>query len=545
MTANTPRILIAEDDIATRMMLSRFVEQLGAEPVCAANGQEALEMADNIDLALIDADMPLIDGFNCTRMLCQSAENPLPVLMVTALDDEDSIDRAFECGATDYISKPINWAVLRNRVRHLLKARENQKALQISESRKAGLIYNAADAIISVNEQGKIQEFNPAAVALFGYSQDEAKQHLKIEHLLPEFHPLCLQYQIGKPSDESDHGRFESLGIHRNGDNFSVEISLSQSDLFSGRLTTVMLHDISTRKRHEQEQRLAATVFNFCNEGIMITDAGNEVIAVNPSFSEITGFLAEDIVGQSPSVLKSGCQNRDFYHQMWVSIGKNGSWQGEIINRRKDGSHYHEWLSIRTVFDHDGVTPKHYVAIFSDISDRKRAEQEIWWRAHHDSLTRLPNRSLFIQTLNNQITETGHAQLFFIDMDGFKAVNDTLGHHKGDDVLVEVAERLRQSLPESRMLARLGGDEFIVLFDNQKNLAQLTATGQQLVEALSKPFDSIDGALPLSASIGIAAYPQHASSTDELISTADKLMYQVKKEGKCGVRLPDKMHTLV
>ncbi len=544
MAEQRPRILIAEDDIATRMMLSRFVEQLNAEAVCAADGQEALQKADNIDLALIDADMPKVNGFDCARTLNQSYQGQLPILIVTALDDEASIDRAFDCGAMDYVAKPINWAVLRNRVRYLLKARENQKALTISESRKAALIRNAAEAIISIDKQGRIQEFNPAATALFGYSKTEACGTIQISHLLPEYHQL-EQKLLDSSAKKARENRYESLGINRQGDNFAIEITLSHSDPVDERLTTVMLHDISERKRHEQEQRLAATVFNFCNEGIMITDAHNAVVAVNPSFTDITGYSADEVVGQDPALLKSGCQGERFYQQMWQDICEKGSWQGEIINQRKDGSNYHEWLSIRSVFDQSGEKARNYVAIFSDITDRKKAEQEIWWQAHHDSLTGLPNRSLFMQTLSQQIAETGQAQLFFIDMDGFKAVNDTLGHKKGDEVLIETAQRLQKTLPESRMIARLGGDEFVVLFENQSNLAKLAADAQLLVKELGEAYHCIQGSVPLSASIGIAAYPQHASSADELISTADQLMYKVKDDGKAGIRLPDKNSSLV
>lgn len=544
MAEKRPRILIAEDEIATRMMLARFVEQLGAEPVCAADGQEAIERAHEIDLALIDADMPVVNGFDCTGALNQCYQGQLPILIVTALDDEESIDRAFSCGAMDYIAKPINWAVLRNRVLYLLKARENQQALATAQSRKEALIHNAADAIISVDRHGKIQEFNPAAATLFGYSKEEARNHINIGHLLPDYFQL-EQKVINTPEKEHNTSRFESLGINRLGDNFSIEISLSVCDPGNSQLTTIMLHDISERKQHEQEQRLAATVFNFCNEGIMITNDRNEIVAVNPSFSDITGFSADEIIGKDPSILQSGCQDKSFYNEMWSDITESGSWQGEIINQRKDGSHYNEWLSIRSVFDHSGDKVRNYVAIFSDISDRKKAEQKIWWQAHHDSLTLLPNRSLFMQTLSQQIAETCSAQLFFIDMDGFKAVNDSLGHQKGDEVLIETAERLRQALPHSRMIARLGGDEFVVVFNSQDSLASLYAAGMNLVKELSKPYQCIDGALPLSASIGLAAYPQHANSADELISVADQLMYKVKSEGKAGISLPDSSHSLV
>ncbi|MBB1488551.1 PAS domain S-box protein [Oceanospirillum sediminis] len=537
-----PRILIAEDDITTQMILSRFIEQQGYQAICAQDGEEALTLSrlHSIDLALVDANMPGMDGFQCCHALTEQYSAQLPVLIVTALEDEASIDRAFESGAIDFISKPIQWAVLRNRMKYLLANNKARQELQSSEARKASLINNAIDAIISINNRGRILDFNPAATALFGFEKNEIADSVRIEHLLPDFHQL-IHKKLVQTHIDKDHSpkRYEALAINKSGDNFTVEVALFQHEVHGEMVTTIMLHDITERKRFQDELQLASTVFNFCNEGIIITDKDNIVEAVNPSFSEITGFAPAEVIGQNPSMLQSGEQDGQFYQQMWQDIEHNGSWQGEIVNKRQDGSLYHEWLSVRTVFDHTGTQARNYVAIFSDISERKKAEQEIWWRAHHDSLTGLPNRSMFMQSLKRKLDTADELHLFFVDLDGFKAVNDTLGHHSGDLVLKEAASRLKQALPEEAMIARLGGDEFTVIVEKNLSADQLLRLGNRIIELLSQGYLCDDRYARLSASIGIASSPRHATNADALISVADQLMYDVKHNGKSGVLYAD------
>ncbi|OPX55308.1 PAS domain S-box-containing protein/diguanylate cyclase (GGDEF) domain-containing protein [Oceanospirillum multiglobuliferum] len=534
-------ILIAEDDVVTQLMLSRFISQQGYTPICASDGDEALRLSSQhqIDLALLDANMPLKDGFTCCKILYEQHGDLLPVLMVTALEDEDSIDRAFNAGAVDFIAKPINWAVLRNRLKYLLKMRSDRLALQTSEARKAALINHAIDSIISVNSHGRIINFNPASEAIFGYEETEVVDVYKIDRLLPDYTQLVYRMLVNTHLTQvKKNQRHETLAIDKNGNAFTVEVVLSQAVSNNEVITTVMLHDITERKKHEEELQLAATVFNFCNEGIMITNQDNIVEAVNPSFTEITGYTLEEVIGKNPKLLNSGSHSQDFYDKMWQSICNEGGWQGEIINKKKDGSQYNEWLSIRTVKTHANKQPQRYVAIFSDITQRKAAEYKVWWQAHYDSLTGLPNRSLFMQTLSSAMLEEQPLSLMFIDLDGFKAVNDHQGHASGDVVLQKVAKRLQNELPESALVARLGGDEFTVLLKGAHSEVQLLEIGHLLVASISQPYLlSASTSAHISASIGIASYPRHGTHIDELINAADQMMYEVKLNGKSSVRL--------
>ena len=540
MNKKTAKILIAEDDITTRMMLSHFIEQQGYQAICAENGEEALALSHEhiIDLALLDANMPVQDGFKCCQALHQKHGNLLPILIVTALDDEGSIDRAFEAGALDFITKPINWAVLRNRVKFLLQTRQDRLALRQAEARKSALINNALDCIISVTSSGKIVDFNPAAEAFFGYSKEQVQARVKIEHLLPDYSQLVYRTLVQKHLQKDGlTPRHETLAIDRQGEKYTVSLAISQMESGGELITTAMLHDISERKRHEDELRLASTVFNFCNEGIIISDENNIIQAVNPSFSHITGYKAEDVVGQNPNILNSSSHDRAFYEQMWSSINEKGRWQGEVVNKRKDGRTYSEWLSICAVGDSENSNAKNYVAIFSDISKRKAAEEKIWWQAHYDVLTQLPNRAMFMAELNKKIAADQQLSLLFIDLDGFKAVNDTLGHNCGDEVLYFVARRLQNTLPGDSLIARLGGDEFTVILNGHHDPEALHKLSLGLIDKLSQPYELDGPNAQLSASIGIARYPDNVRNIDELINLADKMMYEVKTQGKSDVRI--------
>jgi diguanylate cyclase (GGDEF)-like protein/PAS domain S-box-containing protein len=271
------------------------------------------------------------------------------------------------------------------------------------------------------------------------------------------------------------------------------------------------LEDISHRKVAEDELRLAATVFETTSEAIVVTDAANRILKTNPAFSVITGYSADEIAGKDPKFLSSGRHDPVFYTRMWETIVSEGSWQGEVWNRRKDGTIYPEWLSIVAVRRPDrGIT--NFVAVFTDISKRKQMEDMLRHQAHYDHLTGLANRF----TLQDRL-ETGIARarrhgtqvaVLFIDLDGFKAVNDTLGHERGDEVLVQMAQRLQGAIREQDTAARVGGDEFVVVLFDLDDSAGAAQAGQRIVEALRLSVPTPGGDLPLSACIGIALFPR-------------------------------------
>ncbi|UTH74717.1 EAL domain-containing protein [Chromobacterium sp. IIBBL 290-4] len=302
------------------------------------------------------------------------------------------------------------------------------------------------------------------------------------------------------------------------------------------------LHE-ALRQRDEALQQsrhsllLADKVFESTMEGIVITDPNGVIQSINPAFSRITGYSREEALGQTPAMLKSGKQPPEFYQQMWRSLARDGRWQGEVVNRRKGGLLYTEHLSITAIRDGAGEC-LHYVAVFSDITQRKQAEERLHFLANHDALTSLPNRTLFLERLQSAVDRAGEERrqlaLLFIDLDRFKLVNDTLGHYAGDQLLVHIARQLQSRLKPTDTVARLSGDEFTVLLENVDGEAQAAAAAQDMLDAISELSEVSGQQMFISASIGISLYPLDGEEADTLLVHADTAMYRAKERGKNG-----------
>ncbi|MQX36316.1 diguanylate cyclase domain-containing protein [Roseospira navarrensis] len=293
------------------------------------------------------------------------------------------------------------------------------------------------------------------------------------------------------------------------------------------------------RQRANQRLLLAEAAFRNIDTGMMVTDAAGRAVRVNAAFTRVTGFTADDIVGTRPNILHAGVHEPRFYEDLWGQLRETGAWEGEIWGRSKDGRIYPEWLRINVVTDAAGGTAG-YVAIFSDITFRRRAEQDLLRQATTDPLTGLANRQLFNRLLTSTIEQASRYQreaaLLFIDLDGFKAINDTRGHAVGDAVLREIAVRLRRSVRISDEVARLGGDEFVVILPEVTGRDSTAAVAEKLVHEIRKPFAAnIDGT-HLTASIGIAMIPDDGVSQDRLVEAADAAMYDAKRSGKNTIR---------
>ncbi len=289
------------------------------------------------------------------------------------------------------------------------------------------------------------------------------------------------------------------------------------------------------RKLDEDELILASTVFQTSPEGIVVTDADNKIIAINPSFTTITQYEAGEVTGRDPKLLGSGLHGKEFFSAMWSAILTRGNWQGEIVNRRKNGENYSEWLTINTVRDQNNAVRQH-IAIFSDITDKKRSEEIIWHQANYDILTGLPNRRLFydrlLQEMKFEEREHNSMALMFIDLDHFKEVNDTLGHEAGDNLLIQASKRIAGCIRESDTLARLGGDEFTIILPGLADPNRLGTLAESIMRSLAKPFVLGETLAYVSASIGITLYPQDADNLSSLLKNADQAMYVAKARGR-------------
>jgi diguanylate cyclase (GGDEF)-like protein/PAS domain S-box-containing protein len=289
------------------------------------------------------------------------------------------------------------------------------------------------------------------------------------------------------------------------------------------------------RKSGEESLKLAASVYETSSEAIMVTDADNRIIAINPAFTRITGYLEEDVLGQNPRMLKSGRHTNDFYRDMWGALNATGHWQGEIWDQRKNGEVYPKWLTINTVLNEEGVVQRR-VALFTDITQKRITEQLIWNQANFDFLTELPNRQMFHNRLEQDIKKayrTGkQLALLFIDLDRFKEVNDTLGHDMGDILLKEAAHRLSSCVRESDTVARLGGDEFTILLGDLEDPGSVDRVAQNILRVMAEPFRLGEDVAYVSASIGITLCPDDAATADVLLKNADQAMYSAKSLGR-------------
>jgi diguanylate cyclase (GGDEF)-like protein/PAS domain S-box-containing protein len=289
------------------------------------------------------------------------------------------------------------------------------------------------------------------------------------------------------------------------------------------------------RQRIDEKLRQSAKVFESTRDGVVITDLEGRIVQVNAAFSAISGYSAEEALGQTPRLLRSGRQDRAFFADLWDGVRRLGYWQGEVWNRRRNGEIYPQWLSISTVSDDRGQ-PSHYVGVGTDITQLKRSEQQLQHLAHHDPLTGLPNRLLGQSRLEHALQRCkrhgGQLGVVFLDLDGFKHINDSLGHPIGDSVLTDIARRLQLRLRSEDTLARLGGDEFLLVLEDLGTPADAADIARKLLDALQLPL-ALDGReLFVTASIGIAMYPDDGSNWSELIRNADTAMYQAKAAGR-------------
>ncbi len=288
------------------------------------------------------------------------------------------------------------------------------------------------------------------------------------------------------------------------------------------------------RKGAEQDLRLAAQVFENSQEGIMITDAENRILMVNRAFGSVTGYAPQEVIGKNPRILSSGQQDAAFYRELWASLRENGEWHGEVKNRRRNGELYPEWLTISVVKNEGGVTTN-YVAVFTDITTRKRIEERLNFLAHYDVLTELPNRVLFVDRLEQSILKARHSGkrvgVLFIDLDRFKLVNESFGQSAGDLLLMEASRRLSACLRHTDSASRLGGDEFAVVLSEIDAAEEAAAVAQCMRAALARSFQFDGREAYTSASIGISVYPEDGQDSQSLAKNAEAAMYRAMDEG--------------
>ena len=296
-----------------------------------------------------------------------------------------------------------------------------------------------------------------------------------------------------------------------------------------------IMFDVTERKETEERLALAGLVFERADEGIIVTDDKNRIVAVNPAFERITGYRLDEVLGQNPSLLQSGRQDMAFYAELWRSLTTEGQWRGDLWNRRKDGDFYVQHTAIQTILDEHGRAARH-VALFRDVTHMRRQAEEIEHQATHDMLTGLPNRRLLRDRIDSALArgqrEGKDVALLMLDLDGFKRVNDTLGHRVGDLLLIDAARRLEECIRGSDTLARLGGDEFMIVLESLNRQQDAQTVAHKILEKLQAVFPIEGAEIFVTGSVGIALFPADGSIAETLIANADTAMYQAKSGGK-------------
>ena len=408
-------------------------------------------------------------------------------------------------------------------------------ALEESRARYVSLYEFAPVGYLTLTGEGRIDEINLTGATLLGVERQKLINR--------RFAALVTH----KDSDRW-HLLFTRMMQHEEEHDFELELKRGDNCVFQAQLhcllvatneqapmVRVALTDITERRRTELDLRIAAVAFES-QESMVICDADTVILRVNKAFTESTGYTSEDVVGEKINLLKSGRHSEDFYDAMWASINQTGTWQGDIWDRCKNGELNPQFATISAVKDAVG-TVTHYVAMYIDITERKSAEEEIKHLAYYDPLTQLPNRRLLQERLKHGMEmarrEDKQLAVLMLDLDYFKAVNDSLGHLRGDEVLQQVAARMTARLRNVDMVARLGGDEFIVVLEDITHADDAARVAKEIIADLRKPFQlTKSDDVRIGASIGISLYPQHGDSIEMLMDHADTALYQAKDQGR-------------
>lgn len=430
------------------------------------------------------------------------------------------------------------WSVyqVQGSIRQLRKENINRRLAEQSLKKLSLAVEQSPVSVVITDKKANIEYVNPTFTENTGYKLEEV--YGQNPRFLHAGQPNTTNYEeMWDTLTKGGVWRGDFCNKRKDGSIFweSAIISPIKNDLDHTTHYLAVKEDITHRKETADQLELTAAVFETATEAILVCDGQTKIQTVNRSFTDITGYEMEEVIGKTPSILKSGRHDKAFYNEMHSQLLNTGTWAGEIWNRRKNGEIYPQWLSIRAIRDEAGNILR-YISLFSDITHRKKTEERILYQANYDALTDLPNRSLFRDRLQRAIIradrEHKKVALLFIDLDRFKHVNDTLGHAAGDLLLQEAARRLTSIVRKSDTVARLGGDEFTVIIQDLDDFRLVESIVEKLLESLALPYELENNIAFVSGSIGITIYPNDASNVPELLKNADAAMYQAKENGR-------------
>lgn len=525
MSDQAAHILILDsqpDEISSfkDMLLKAGVENIELHPIFQFDAALDCLKQNPFDLFIIDLN--IVPGqWDGLLNSVRSISPDIPMILLTNNENINRIDAVIKNNVEDCLLREhLRGDIFTRSVVCAVEKRRFQKNLSATEASLQKLVEQIVDGILIVGADATILQANVFAEAMFEYPKDSLIG-------VPFQYPLVSN---GKMLIEIPRQDAKSL---------SVEMYVVPTEWKHESVHMVILRDVTEQKQVEERLRLSAQVFETTAEGIFITDEKSIIISANQAFSDITGYSLQEIIGKNALQFHSDQRDCEFFRQTWNSIAITERWQGEVWNRRKNGELYPEWVTISTVKDDRGEL-SNYIAIFTDISLRKESERRLVHLATHDPLTDLPNRELFYDRLEqalmrarrNRAGENNHwmVAVMLLDLDGFKAINDTLGHAQGDYLLQIVSKRLQNCVRMSDSVARLGGDEFTVVIENLTDARNPSLVAEKILKSIAAPFLLANEEHSITASIGVSVYPLDGEDSINLLKHADIAMYRAKEK---------------
>lgn len=580
----TLSVLVVDDDKITTAILRRMLDAYADTVLIAADGQEGLELfkEHRPDIVLSDINMPRMGGLEMVEQIRQ-LDDQVKIAIFTNFENRDILLTAIQIGVNQFFSKPFEAKVFAQVIQPLCDDAKEKRRIRSELNRQKNILHAINEMSHNFLQQRdwtaavyqEILKLKKASetTGIFIYKNEDdnneahqflsindntkakakKKVHYKKHHLMRWKNRLKKGLAVNgciKDYDQSKKKLLQTFQIdsllilpifvHHEWWGFlgignDNKQTLSDTDVEMLSTVSSIIGSAINNKRNLKSLEMSSAVFEHTMDGVLITDSENRIMHVNDSFSDITGYTAQDVMGKSPKIFKSGTHNKHFYDQMWDKLTENGYWQGEITNRRKDGEIYIEWLSVNTIKDKNGNI-ENFIGIFSDVTHQRKDAQEHAYLATHDPLTGLSNRLLLNDRLDHAIH---HAARFnkcvaaiFCDLDNFKPINDTYGHSAGDAILKHVATAMKDVLRREDTVCRFGGDEFVILIEELDTFGYLQDILEKIHKITEKKFKIENNELSIAMSIGAAIYPNDAKTPEALLKCADEAMYRAKNSGK-------------
>ena len=547
-TISQPKILLITDnppaagELKAVLSCSPFSN---SELTHCALGQDSLQCIDGHDTDLVILWIGRVDSVDNSLNLAieQSRLFSLPTLLITAVEPASRpMQKLSELCTEHFLQSELTPNLLRCAIGYLNSNRQLNHALNESEIRYGAVLDAIAEGVVICDADGLIESINPVAEQIFNAGENDVLQQPLLHFVAEDFRQLVLDFF--QQTNITADGHVPTLvkeveGMRRDGQMFPMELLISGTQLSRRNVFTCIVRDITLNKMKEEELQLTATAFET-HTAILITDTKGTILRVNPAFTQITGYTAEEAVGNNPKMLQSGHHDKEFYEKFWGSVHETGRWEGEIWNKRKNGEIYPEWQAITAVKNNNGEIT-HYVATFQDITERKQTQALVEHHAFYDALTNLPNRRLMLDRLNQELSSSRRhdkfGALLFLDLDHFKTLNDSMGHAVGDLLLQQMANRLSNHVRKEDTVARLGGDEFVVLLPGlgaKEKSASNTANNiaKKIHASITQPYQLEGHSFSFTPSIGITLFPFADENADDVLKHADAAMYKAKSKGR-------------